>query len=184
MGVLMKNLFFGSFSLMVCFLLIGCATQNIKQDINTDDFGIHFVEKNGGFSMYAPKEWETVDYNQKYMMLIGARENDFSPNINFSDENFSGKVSEYVDACLQLFPQIFADFELLDRAEFTTNNGVQGERITTYGQLNEIQIRQRIYLIPNKRNTAIIGITCTVSPLMGTKYDNVFDACAKTFEWK
>jgi hypothetical protein len=180
----MKTIFSGLFSLTACFLVIGCATQNSRQDINTDDFGIHFVEKNGGFSMYAPKEWETVDSNQKYMMLMGAKENDFSPNINFSDEKFSGKVSEYVDASLQLFPKIFADFELLDRTEFTTNNGVQGECITTHWRLNEIQIRQRIYIIPNKRNTVIMGIACTVSPLIGAKYDTVFDACAKTFEWK
>jgi hypothetical protein len=41
----------------------------------------------------------------------------------------------------------------------------------------------KIYFIPNKRNTAITGITCAVSPAMGTKYDTIFDNCVKTFEW-
>jgi hypothetical protein len=184
MGVFMRKFLIGVFSLMVCFLLIGCATQDIKQSINTDDFGIHFVEKNGGFSMYAPKDWETVDAGQRYMMLMGARENNFSPNISFTDEQFTGKVSEYADVCLELFPQILADFELLERTDFITNDGIQGECITTRGRLNEIQVRQRLYLIPNKRNTVIIGIICTVSPIMGTKYDNIFDTCVKTFEWE
>lgn len=179
-----EKYFFGLISLMACFLLIGCVSQNAKQDINTDDFGIHFVEKNGGFSMYAPKDWETLDANQKYLILMGERENNFSPNINFGDEQFTGTVSEYTDACLELLPQILADFELLERTEFTTNNRIQGECITTQGRINEIQVRQRVYLIPNKKNTAIMSIVCSVSLIMGAKYDNIFDNCIKTFEWK
>jgi hypothetical protein len=184
MEVFMKKISSIFFFLTACLLIIGCVSQNAKQTINTDDFGIHFIEKNGGFSMYAPRNWETIDVGQKYMMLMGARENDFSPNINFGDEQFIGRVSDYTDACLELFPQIFADFELLERIVFTTNNGIQGECITTHGKMNEIQVRQKLYLIPNKRNTMIMAITCTVSPIMETKYDMVFDSCVKTFEWK
>jgi hypothetical protein len=179
----MKRLFCGLLLVTVCFLIIGCVTQNNAKNINPDDFGIHFIEANAGFSMYVPKDWEIVDAGQKYKMLMGATENNFSPNINFGDEQFTGKVSDYIDACLELFPKIFADFELLEKTDFTTNNGVQGGHITTQGRLNDIQVRQRIYFIPNKRNTAIMGITCTVSPAMGTKYDAIFDDCVETFEW-
>jgi hypothetical protein len=179
----MKRFVDGLFLAAACFLIIGCATQDKGKNIILDDFGIQFIEENAGFSMYAPKDWEIVDANQKYKMLMGATENNFSPNINFSDEQFSGKVSDYIDACLELFPQIFSDFKVLERNYFTANNGVQGERITTQARLNEIQVRQRMYFIQNKKNTAIMGITCTVSPAMGTKYDNIFDNCVETFEW-
>jgi hypothetical protein len=178
----MKKILFALFALTICFFP-GCATQNNQPSINTDDFGIHFIEKEAGFSMYAPKNWETVDANQKYKMLMGAVENNFSPNINFGDEQFTGKVSDYVEACLELFPQIFADFEVVERIDFQTNNGIQGECMTTQARLNDIHVRQRVYFIPNKRSTAIMVITCTVSPFIGTKYDDVFDSCVKTFEW-
>ncbi|MDR2864184.1 MAG: hypothetical protein LBV68_01055 [Spirochaetaceae bacterium] len=178
----MKKVSFVFLSLAV-YSLLGCATQNNNASINTDDFGIHFIEKDAGFSMYAPKNWGTVDANQKYKMLMGAAENNFSPNINFGDEQFSGKISDYLEACLELFPQIFADFEVLERFDFQTNSGLQGECVTTQARLNDIHVRQRIYIIPNKKNTAIMDITCTVSPSMGTKYDDVFDNCVKTFEW-
>jgi hypothetical protein len=179
----MKRSFYGLFLAAACFSIIGCATQNNGKNINVDDFGIHFIEKNAGFSMFVPKNWEIIDANQKYKMLMGETENNFSPNINFGDEQFTGTVSEYIEACLELFPRFFTDFEVLEKTDFTTNNEIQGGRITTQGRLNDIQVRQRIYFIPNKRNTVIMGITCTVSPAMGTKYDNIFDNCVKTFEW-
>jgi hypothetical protein len=180
----MKRIFYGLFLAMAYFLVAGCATQNSAKNINPDDFGIHFIEINGGFSMYAPKDWEIADTSLKYKILMGPAENNFSPNINFSEEEFTGEVSDYIDACLELLPQIFANFELLERTGFITNGGVQGGRITTQGRLNDIQVRQRIYIIPNKKNTAIIGITCTISPSMRTRYDAIFDKCVGTFEWK
>jgi hypothetical protein len=179
----MKKFFDGLFLAAVCLLIIGCATQDNGKNINLDNFGIRFIEANAGFSMYAPKDWKMVDGNQKYKMLMGAVENNFAPNINFTGEHFTGKVSDYIEACLELFPQIFTDFEVLERTYFTTNNGVRGERITTQARLNQIQVRQRMYFFSNKKNTAIMGITCTVSPAMGTKYDNIFDNCVETFEW-
>jgi hypothetical protein len=153
------------------------------KNINPDDFGIRFTEASAGFSMYAPKGWKIVDTGQKYKALTGAAEDNFSPIIIFNDEPFTGKISDYIDTCLELFSQILADFELLERTDFTTNSGLQGGCITIQGRLNDIQARQKIYFIPNKRNTAITGITCAVSPATGTKYDTIFDNCVETFEW-
>jgi hypothetical protein len=55
--------------------------------------------------MYAPKGWKIADAGQKYKTLIGATENNFLSNIDFNDEPFTGKISDYIDACLESFSQ-------------------------------------------------------------------------------
>jgi hypothetical protein len=168
-------------------LFINCTStgsvKNNDQNINTDILGELYIEKNVGFSMYIPKDWEIREAGQKYLMVMGPTEDNFTPNINFGDEQFSGQISEYIDACIGLIPQIFADFEVTQRENFVTNKGLQGGYITTQARLNEINVRQRIYVIPNKRGSIVMAITFSMPPSSGTKYDAIFDECVKTFDW-
>ena len=162
-------------------LFVNCISTG---NINNDIFGERYDEKNAKFSMYIPKDWVITDSNQKYMMVMGPIKENFRPNITFSDEQYSGIISEYIDAVIGILPQVFADFEVIERERFITNTNLQGGYIIYFGRLNEIMVRQKMYIIQNKGRTTVMAITCTASPVDGEEYDSVFDASVKTFDWK
>jgi hypothetical protein len=134
--------------------------------------------------MYAPKGWQLMEGEREYLIMIGDIEDDFTPNITFNLIMYGGKVSEVIDASLAEFPSIFSDFNLLDRGNFITNNKVKGEYILSQSALGDIRMRQKMYLLPNKKNTAMMAVYCTVSPDTGGKYDFTFDDSVRTFDWK
>ncbi|MCL1818071.1 MAG: hypothetical protein FWG35_04010 [Spirochaetaceae bacterium] len=169
-------------SCLLGILFMVCISAGNAQPIKSDILGELYVEKNAGFTMRVPKNWETKDFNQKYLMVIGQAENNFTPNINFGDEEFTGKILDYIEACIELFPQVFADFEVIQKGEFTTTKGVRGAYMITQGRINEIKVRQNYYVVPNKRGTAVMTIVGTAPP-GGVKFDAIFAECAKTFEW-
>ncbi|MCL2293806.1 MAG: hypothetical protein FWC36_02920 [Spirochaetes bacterium] len=175
------------FFFLTSILFINCASvENIgdnRQNPNPEILGELFVERNAGFSMFMPKGWEARDMNQKYLMIIGPTENDFTSNINFADEQYSGPISDFVDAVIGMLAQFYLNFQVLQRGDFATNTGLQGEYITILGQVNEIRVRQRIYVIPNKSGTAVMGITATTTPINGEKFDVIFDESVRTFHW-
>jgi hypothetical protein len=181
----MKKLF-----VAFCFLgilFVGCiSTGNVEssnQGFNNEIHGELYVERNAGFSMYIPKGWEIRDMNQKYLMAMGPVEDNFSPNINFGDDQYSGAISEYIDAVIAQLSQLYVDLEIFENEKFTTNIGLQGRYITLSGRMNEIHVRQKLYLMQNKKGTAIMVITGTVLFASGEKYDALFDECVKTFNW-
>jgi len=61
---------------------------------------------------------------------------------------------------------------------------LQGRFITLTGGINDVRVRQRLYLIQNKNKTAIMVINGTAPFAGGEKYDAIFDECVKTFNWK
>jgi len=169
------------------FLLLACVSTgdagNNNQQINSDILGEIFTEKNGGFSMYIPKGWELKDMNQKYLMPMGQAENDFTANINFGDDQYSGPLSDFGDAVIEYLKKIYTELDVVQKENFVTNSGLKGECVTLLGQLNKINVRQRMYLIQNKAGTMVMAITGTAAQESGTKYDSVFDECVKTFSW-
>jgi hypothetical protein len=177
----MKNSF-ASFCLLIV-LFINCVTAVSAQNTNNEILGEHYVEKNVGFSMYIPKNWELIDFNQKYLVARGPAVNNYSPNITFGDEQYSGPISDYINAVLSYVSQIYADFEILQKGNFITNSGLQGEYVTFHGRINEIIVRQRLYVIPNSSRTVVMGITGTAGIVHGDMYDSLFDECVKTFDW-
>jgi hypothetical protein len=180
----MKKNLRSMFLLVFCLLLISCSSQDSRQNINTEDFGNFFVEKKGGFSMYAPKGWREANVNMKYKMLIGPREGDFSSSIGFTDEEYTGSVSDYVKAVIPALLNGLSDSKLIERVDFVTSNEIYGECITLQGRLQTVSSRQKIYVIPNNKGTSIMLITCSVPQSVGTKYDDIFDDCVETFRWK
>ncbi|MDR0472967.1 MAG: hypothetical protein LBH43_04795 [Treponema sp.] len=168
-------------------LLVNCAStgnvENNNRGFNSEIHGELYIEKNAGFSMHIPKGWEIRDMNQKYLMIIGPVEDNFSPNINFVDEQYSGQIPEYIDAAIALISQFYADLEVIENENFMTNTGLEGSFITLHGRINEIEVRQKIYVIPNKIKSMVMVITGSASSASGTKFDMLFDECIKTFNW-
>jgi hypothetical protein len=152
------------------------------QNINSQNLGDLYTERNAGFTMSMPKGWQAMDASQKYLVVIGQTEDGFTPNITFVDEEYSGSISEYIDAAISILGMVYADFRVLNRANFTTESGLQGGYITLQGRLNDISVRQRLYVFPNRRRTEVMVITGT-SPLYGEKYDAIFNESVRTFNW-
>jgi hypothetical protein len=150
--------------------------------INGEVFGEHLVEKQGGFEIYGPKTWEITDVGLKYKVLMGPTENQFTLNINFSDEAYNGPIADYIDATIDLLPQFFSNFTVVERDDFTTNDGLTGVKMVTQANLNQIAVRQRMYFFLNGKDKIMI-ITASSSQINGENYDDIFDKSVKTFKW-
>ena len=153
------------------------------QNVSGQQLGDLYTERTGGFTMSMPRGWQTADFNQKYLMIMGPEVDGFTPNIGFGDESYSGSITSYVDIVLTYLQMLFTDFNLISRTSFRTNAGITGEVITYQVTMGSIRVRQKIYVLPNRGGTAIMGITCTAPVVGGERYDAIFDASVRTFSW-
>jgi hypothetical protein len=174
---------------LLSILSVSCTTTSTgktgggDQGFNSEIHGDLYVERNAGFSMYVPKGWGTRDMNQKYLMVIGPTVDNFTANFNFGDEKYSGPLSNYLDAVVVQLKRFYTELDVLESGDFTTLKGIEGKYLTLLGRINEIQARQKLYILPNKGKTAILIITGTAPPDDGERYDLLFDECVKTFNW-
>jgi len=153
------------------------------QNINSQTLGDLYIEKNAGFTMSMPLGWQTIDFNQKYLMIIGPTENGYTPNIGFGDDSYTGSMSAYIDEVLLLIRQFYAELTVINRGNFSTDSELRGECVTFQGRMGEISVRQKMYIFPNENGSGIIVITCTAPLANGEKFDPIFDECVKTFRW-
>jgi len=164
---------------VICCLLAVLFIQNI----NSQTLGDLYTERTAGFTMSMPRGWQTIDANQKYLMIAGPLENGFTPNIGFADDTFSGSLSDYIDAVFLAIGQFYADLTIINRGNFSTNSGLRGEYATIHGRMGEISVRQKMYIFSNAGRGGIILITGTAPAANGERFDPIFDECVKTFRW-
>jgi hypothetical protein len=165
--------------LVICCLLVLIFTQNIF----SQTLGELYTEHNAGFTVSMPTGWQVIDVGLKYLSILGPLDGGFTPNIGFNDEEFSGSISEYIDILMGVILLFSTEFRLLDRSSFRTDAGVIGECVTYLLTIGQIQVRQRVYVFPNRNRTAVMSITGTAPVIVGEKYDAIFDASVRTFNW-
>ena len=163
--------------IFVCCVL----TVFFIQSISAQELGELYRERE--FTMSMPGGWQTVDIGLGYLQINGPQAGTFAPNIAFRDEAYSGPVSDYIDMIMISYQRLFTNFRLLERSTFRTNIGVAGEYITYQGTMGTGNVRQKMYVLPNRRGTAIMVITCTAPAVGGERYDQIFDASIRTFNW-
>jgi len=153
------------------------------QNINSQELGALHTDRNGGFTISMPFGWQAENVGLRFMSL--RRPNSFIPNIAFVNEDFSGPVSAYIDRTMNTFvtSPLFSGFRLINRSSFRTNAGLVGESITYLLTKGNVQVRQKMYVFPNRRGTAVIEITGTAPAAGGERYDAIFDASVRTFNW-
>ena len=151
------------------------------QNISGQEMGDLYRERE--FTMSMPSGWQTADVGLGYLQINGPQSGAFAPNIAFRDEAYSGPVSDYIDMIMISYQRLFSNFRLLERSTFRTNIGVAGEYITYQGSMGTGNVRQKMYVFPNRRGNAIMVITCTVPVTGGERYDSVFDTSIRTFNW-
>jgi len=166
-------------TLFIFFILIFLFIHNISGQ----ELGSLYTERSAGFTISMPRGWQTIDVGLKYLSIRGPQDGSFTPNLVFIDEELVGPLSSYIDVVVGYYPLILSDFRLINRATFVTNAGVTAEYVTYQGTMGSISVRQRMYFIPNRRGTTVMQITCTAPFVGGERYDAVFDASVRTFNW-
>jgi hypothetical protein len=152
--------------------------------INFADEGRRFYEESGGFSIIPPRSWEAVDMpGVDYKVLIGQRENNYSPNIGFVIEAYDGGLDVFVNSVLKWGDVLLGkNYTVLHRSDFSTLNNLKGEKIIVNLFTLERYFWQNYYFFPGHDNI-IIQIACTVFAEYGDAFDDVFDRAVETFEW-
>ena len=156
-----------------------------RQKNRPELLGKKYIQKKTGFSMFIPKNWNIIENKQTDVIAAGPRENYYIPTIAAIYNKYSGSISALVDGAIleytsrsQLFQSI-TDFRVVEKGSFETLQGMQGGFFTIQGKVEDQNVWQKCYFIPNKKGNMAIGIACT----SGNKYDSTFDECIKTFFW-
>lgn len=168
----------------VSLIFLACATNNSSSANNVSASVVNerHIEADGGFSILLPESWEAMEWpGLKYKIIIGPVEYEFSPNINFVDENYFGPLDKYVDACVEALNDL-SQFELIQRNEFVTTKNLKGEEVIIHSLQNERYFRQIFYIFSGKYAKKLL-VTCTVPIDAGNSYDDLFNKILKTFEW-
>jgi len=158
------------------FICIG----NISAAGNKDKY----IEKAGGFSIAVPERWEAVTVKGlKYKVLRGPFVNNFSPTINFNDENFDGRFDDYMKTVNKKLNDLYGkNVEYILQSDFVTSKGLAGRLIVITTFQNETLIQQSFFCFPSKDNRILL-ITCTNLANEFDKYNKLFNDTVKTFEW-
>jgi hypothetical protein len=151
--------------------------------VSAEERGERLIEKQGGFEIYGPQAWKIADTGLKYKIFRGPTDKQFTPNINFTDGEHDGSITEYIDAAIEIISQYFTNFILIERTSFTTNAGLKGRKIITEANLNQIPFRQSVYFFLNGKGKIML-ITATSNQNNGAEYDAIFDESIRTFIWK
>jgi hypothetical protein len=147
-----------------------------------DGIGERYYETVGGYSICPPKSWQATEFpGLKYHIFSGPVFNGFAPNINFVDQQYDSSLSEYVDLNIAQMRQLFNNFILVSRTNFSTNDNMSGERLVVIAEHYSKKIKQIFYFF-SKENIKIV-ITCSVLADGEELYDEIFDESIKTFRW-
>jgi len=166
-------------TVLFCFILAVFFIQNA----GAQELGGLYTEKKAGFTMSMPKDWQIMDLNQPFLMIIGPEDSGVNPNIGFGREDYKGSISEYIDVLIKLLPAYMSNFSYISRGSIKTTSKLDGEYFIFSCSEGELNIRMIMYVIQNKKKNAILLVTCAM-PLNGEeKYDALYDACVKTLKW-
>jgi hypothetical protein len=159
--------------------LTGCASTQTDavQQLKAHPPGRYHI----AYSFDPPADWEVSSYPGVILPLaFGPTTNGFRVNINLSVEVTNANLETYFDAFCKSFETNFPNSEHIGTDRFVASSGLAGMRLVMYNQFSGIAMRQSAYIFPGLPGQYAI-ITCTAPELGGEKYDETFDAVARTF---
>jgi hypothetical protein len=151
--------------LLAMFAVLGYSPWNA----NAQDKPLRHVEKEAGFSIEAPANWEIRELpGFKYKFVAGPAADGFAPNICFLDEAFAGTLKEYATASKKALQALAKGYKEIADGELIIEN-----------EHNGTVLRQTFFvfdLAPGKK----LVVTCSALAKGGEMYDVVFEASIKT----
>lgn len=158
---------------VICFFLASFAFA---------ENGDRIYENSGNFSYCPPLGWSVTEISGlKYKVVVGPSEGNFTPNINFVDEEYNGNLISYVSTSLTELESIFPGYKLLSRSPFNTDSGIKGEQVIISITLSGVPVRSILFILPIS-NRKYMVITCTIWDSAATGYLPIFEQSIKTFE--
>jgi hypothetical protein len=141
-----------------------------------------YVERNN-FSIAIPESWEVVSIRGlKYKILRGAFENNFSPTINFVDEEFDGELDEYIEYFMDQIDSIFVENrEYIFYGEFKTLKELTGRILVITSFQQGMLIQFNYFLFPRNDGRYII-ITCSNLANDNLNFNELYINTVRTFE--
>jgi hypothetical protein len=137
----------------------------------------------GDFSINVPAGWQLTNLGLKYAALMGPADGGFSPNMNFIEEDFPGTVTYYIDIAIPMLQSVYNNFQLIRRGNFTTDSGLQGEYIVIQAEIFNTPVWMKQYILQSKSGTTLMIISTGAAVTLADKYEELYDGCAKTFNW-
>lgn len=140
------------------------------------------VEPTGHFSYVPPQHWDAHKIaGLDFLVFLGPGEP--PPALEFRRDLSVPDGADSVEFAKRTNERVYETSKLLESSEFTTDSGLRGTRIVfedeTRKEGKPATIRQIIYVFPNGGDThAFWG---SAPSEVGTQYDGVFDACAKSY---
>lgn len=163
----------------LCFVVLivnGCA-QNARPA---------YSPPGGEFSFSPPENWMMREMpGFKYQFAFGpVTSNNFTPNINFVDQNVPTTLDDFVAGNLQALQQMAAherrSLKIVTQGEFTTDFKRSGVRVVTETAYED-PVRQTFYFFAGKDDMKFV-ITCTGPADEGQGYDKICDSSISTFK--
>jgi hypothetical protein len=139
--------------------------------------GDYYLEEDRGFIMYQPDSWEIMDWpGLKYQIIVGKTENNFAPNINFTEENNPfPSLQSYVRGNVNKLRN--NGYSIISQTRFNTESGLEGYKIETNTE-NLLQIFYIFDLGPTA-----FTVTCSALLQSETDYDAIFNSSVETLEF-
>jgi hypothetical protein len=159
-------------------IFAGSATIAYSADKNK-----RYVEKKN-FSIAIPESWEAVKIKgYQYKILKGAFKNNFSPTINFVDEQFDGQFDAYIEYFMDQIDSIFGENrEYIFHGEIKTEKGLTGRLMVITSFQQEMLIQFNYFIFPGDKGKYMI-ITCSNLASDNAGFNELYVNTVKTFEW-
>ena len=139
-------------------------------------------ELGGGYSVSPPDGWTVTDFpGSPYKGLFGTRVDNFTPNINIQEENYSGPMDTYVRMSFVQLEKVMKA-KKISQTPFSAQNH-QGVKLITHTQFNDFELTQTFYFFENPLGKKVV-VTATSGRDYGSQYDPVFDGIMNTFQMK
>lgn len=136
----------------------------------------------GNFSFVTPEGWfrnklAGIDF------IVVATESDcgMSPNFFVDFTTPSSGLSNAVDRVINSYKTSRRDYEVIEKADFKTESGLQGVKITAR-RMDKKNLPLGTFHYVIKGTDRAIAITCTCADGVKEKYEPIFDQALRTVE--
>lgn len=136
----------------------------------------------GGYTLILSENWSVKRFpGTTYKILITQSINNFFPNINLVEDEFSGSMDKYVASSLEILQQGY-NARKVREASFSADNA-DGVKLTVDTEINGKKLRQIFYFFQNSVGQKVV-VRATSGRRSASALEEEFDAILKTFRVK
>ncbi len=139
-------------------------------------------ELGGGYSLVPSENWIIKSPPaSKYKVVLTDPADNFAPNINVVEEEFSGSMEDYIRLSMETLVKMMMA-KKISESSFSSKNA-DGVRLVTHTQMNALKLRQVFYFFENSQGQKVV-VTASTSRDSGDKFDAAFDKMLHSFRVK